>query len=103
MFLRLSSDFRRAMDLSLVLDQEGIAHEVRRFGDEHWAIQIEDMDAERAEAAVAAFERENPLKVRRPEGVHPITGAVASGVAFALALVAFYVRTGPESAGSAWF
>ncbi len=50
-----------------------------------------------------AFERENPPEVRRPEVVHPITGAVASGVAFSLAVVAMYVRTGPESAGSPWF
>ena len=38
MLLRLSTDFRRAMDLSLVLDQEGIAHELRRIGDERWAL-----------------------------------------------------------------
>ena len=103
MLLRLSSDFRRAMDLSLVLEQEGITHELRRVGDKRWALQIDDTDAARAEAAVAAFEKENPPEMRRPEGVHPITGAVASGVAFALALVTFYVRTGPESAGSPWF
>jgi membrane associated rhomboid family serine protease len=63
---RSFSDFRRAMDLSLVLEQEGIPHELRR------------------------------------ERVHPITGAVASGVAFSLALVAMYVRMGPESPGSPW-
>ena len=91
------------MDLSLVLEQEGIPHELRRVGDTHWGLQIDDAHAARAEAAVAAFEQENPPEVRRPEGVHPITGAVASGVAFSLALVAFYVRTGPESAGSPWF
>ena len=103
MLLRLSSDFRRAMDLSLVLEQEGITHELRRVEDAHWALQIDDTDAARAQAAIAAFEQENPLEVRRPEGVYPITGAVASGVAFALALVTFYLRTGPESAGSPWF
>jgi rhomboid protease GluP len=101
--LRLSRDFRRAMDLSLVLEQEGIAHELRRVDAEHWALQIDDEDAARAEAVVAAFEKENPPAVRRPEVVHPITGAVASGVAFSLALVTLYVRTGPESPGSPWF
>lgn len=103
MLLRLSSDFRRAMDLSLVLEQAGIPHELRRVGDAHWALQIEEKDAARAETAAAAFELENPPEVRRPEVVHPITGAVASGVAFSLAVVAMYVRTGPESAGSPWF
>jgi membrane associated rhomboid family serine protease len=91
------------MDLSLVLEQEGIPHELRRVEDAHWALQIDDQDAARAEAAIAAFERENPPQVRRPERLHPITGAVASGVAFALGLVALYIRTGPESAGSPWF
>lgn len=103
MLLRLSSDLRRAMDLSLVLEQAGIAHELRRVDDEHWALQIDHQDAARAEAAIAAFERENPPEVRRPEVLHPVTGAVASGVAFALALVAMYLRTGPESTGSPWF
>ncbi|MGO8970998.1 MAG: rhomboid family intramembrane serine protease [Myxococcaceae bacterium] len=103
MLLRLSSDFRRAMDLSLVLEQEGIPHELRRLGEAHWALQIEDTDAARAEMAIVAFEQENPLEVRRSEPLHPIAGAVAAGLAFALALVTFYVRTGPESAGSPWF
>ena len=103
MLLRLSNDFRRTMDLSLVLDQEGIAHEVRRVGDERWALWVEDEDGARAQAAIAAFDRENPPEVPRPAEVHPVTGAVASGVAFALALVAVYLRTGPESAGSPWF
>ena len=102
MLLRLSSDFRRAMDLSLVLEQEGITHGLRRVGDERWALQIDDRDAARAEAAVAAFEKENPLEVRRPEVVHPTAGAVASGVVFSLALLTMFVWTGPESAGSPW-
>jgi rhomboid protease GluP len=102
--LRLSSDFRRAMDLSLVLEQEGIRHELRRVDDAHWALEIDDTDAARAETAIAAFERENPPEARPPEGVlHPTEGAVASGVTFALALLGMYLRTGPESAGSPWF
>src|SRR5215470_16268333 len=91
------------MDLSLVLDQEGIAHELRRVGDQHWALQIAYQDAGRAEAAVAAFERENPLEVRPPEPVHSTTGAVACGLLFFLALVTMYLWTGPDSAGSPWF
>jgi rhomboid protease GluP len=103
-FLRLSSDFRRAMDLSLVLEQEGIPHELRRLAEAHWALEIDESDAGRAEAALAAFERENPLRVRRPElPFHSTTEAVAAGAAFALALVAMYLRTGPASSGSVWF
>jgi membrane associated rhomboid family serine protease len=101
--IRLSSDFRRAMDLSLVLEQEGIPHELHRVEDAHWALQIDDADAVRAQAAIAAFERETQPEVRRPEVLHPLTGAVACGIAFALGLVAMYLRTGPESARSPWF
>jgi membrane associated rhomboid family serine protease len=101
--LRLSSDFRRAMDLSLVLDQEGIAHELRSVGDEQWALLIEDQDAQRAEAAVAAFERENPLQVRRSEPVRSTAGAVACGLVFFFALLTMYVWTGPDSPASPWF
>jgi membrane associated rhomboid family serine protease len=101
--LRLSSDFRRTMDLALVLEQEGVLHEVRRLGEAQWALEIDDSDARRAEAAIAEFERENPPRIRPPQVVHPITGAVASGVAFSLALLAIYARTGPASPGSPWF
>ena len=103
MLVRTVRDFRRAMDLSLVLDQEGIAHQVHRVDETHWALQIDDEDAVRAEAAIAAFERENPRDDRRPQELHPTTGSVALGVAFAVLLVAMYVRTGPESPGSPWF
>jgi rhomboid protease GluP len=101
--LLLSIDFRRAMDLSLVLEQEGIPHELRRVEDARWAIQLDEADATQAQAAIAAFERENPLPVRPLEQVYPLTGAVATGVAFSLALLAMYLRTGPEVAGSPWF
>ena len=95
--LHLSSDLRRAMDLSLVLEQEGIPHELRRVEDAHWVLQVDDNDAMRAEAAIAAFEQENPPEVRRPEGVlHPMTGAVASGVGV-LACAAGDVR--PDGSG----
>jgi len=69
--LRVVTDFRRAMDLSLVLDQEGIAHELRGVGEEQWALAIEDGDAVRAEAVLAAFELENPLLPRPQEKPRP--------------------------------
>jgi membrane associated rhomboid family serine protease len=100
--LRLVTDFRRAMDLSLVLDQEGVAHELRSTG-ERWALVIQDADAVRAEAAVAAFERENPVQPRRQEPARPAAGAIACGLVFFLALLAMHVWTGPDSAGSVWF
>jgi len=101
--LRLVRDFRRAMDLSLVLDQEGIPHQLRSAGEEQWALLIEDGDAARAEAAVAAFERENPPPPPRQDRLHVPASAVACGLIFFLSLLALHVWTGPDSAGSPWF
>jgi rhomboid protease GluP len=100
--LRLVRDFRRAMDLSLVLDQEGIHHELRGTGEEQWALLIDDADRERAEAAVTAFERENPPPQRQERPTVPAP-AVACGLIFFLALLGLHVWTGPDSAGSPWF
>src|SRR5256885_8010190 len=97
------TDFRRAMDLSLVLDQEGIAHELRGVGQEQWTLAIDDGDAARAEAVLAAFELENPLSPRGQEQPRPMAGAVACGLVFFLAMLAIHVWTGPHSAGSDWF
>src|ERR1700730_12321254 len=91
------------MDLSLVLDQEGIAHELRGVGEEQWALAIDDGDAVRAEAVLAAFELENPLLPRAPEKPRPMAGAVACGLVFFLAVLAIHVWTGPHSASSEWF
>lgn len=103
MLLRVVSDFRRAMDLSLVLDEEGVAHEVRSAGEERWAIVVEEGDAARAEAAISAFEKENP-PFQRPRFVQPIgAGSVACGLVFFLSLLALQIWTGPQSAQSPWF
>jgi membrane associated rhomboid family serine protease len=102
MLLRLVPEFRRAMDLSLVLDAEGVPHELRSFGEEQWALVIADDDAARAEATLAAFERENPI-VRRPADAPDTAAGVAAGLVFFLAVVFFQVWTGPESSQSEWF
>jgi len=60
--------FRRAMDLSLVLDQEGIAHELRRRAaeEEQWALAIGDGDAS-GRSRARRVRLENPLVPRRQE------------------------------------
>lgn len=111
MLLRLAADYRRAMDLSLVLDEEGIAHELRSLGSrppdgegEQWALFIDDRDAGRAEAALLAFERENPPPSLRREPLEPPSDAgILAGALFGLALIALQLWTGPESSGSDWF
>jgi len=99
--LRLSSDFRRAMDLSLVLDQEGIAHDLRSVGEEQWALLVDDVDGERASVALAAFELENAPRVVAPEPV-PVSDGVVAAALFALPIVVFHLWTGPESVNT-WF
>ena len=91
------------MDFSLVLHQEGIPHELRSVAEEQWALVIEsDADALRAEIALAAFERENPVRApTRREEPAPSAGVLA-GLAFGLALLALQSWTGPES-DNVWF
>jgi membrane associated rhomboid family serine protease len=104
MLLRLVADFRRAMDLSLVLDQEGVAHELRSLSGQQWALEIEEAQAARAEAALAAFERENPPQARPAEEEPPLAAGagVAPGVVFFLALLWLQIWTGPQSENE-WF
>ncbi|HEY5676076.1 MAG TPA: hypothetical protein VIR81_04785, partial [Myxococcales bacterium] len=103
MLLRLVGEYRRAMDLSLVLDAENIPHELRQEADERWVLLVDDADAARADQALAAFERENPRSEVPREPPQPWTAGVPAGLAFFLALLALQVWTGPEAPGSAWF
>src|SRR5437899_2747957 len=91
------------MDFSLVLDEEGIAHELRSTGENRWALMVDEADLVRAQAALTAFERENPLPIPRVQAPRPPTPAVACGLALFLSILAFHVWTGPESAASPWF
>ena len=102
MLLRLVRDFRRAMDLSLVLTEEGVPHELRSVGEEEWAIVVTDADSPKAEAAVAAFERENPPPASAPPVESAGGIAAATGTIFFLSLLALHIWTGPES-GNVWF
>src|ERR1700693_5444007 len=92
------------MALSLFLDEEGVAHEVRSAGEERWALVVADADAARAEAALLAFEREDLLPApARPPETPWASSAVVCGVVFFLSLLALQVWTGPPSPASAWF
>ena len=91
------------MDLSLVLDQEGIPHELRSVGDDQWALVIQsDDDAVRAEAAVTAFERENPPPRRTLREEPAPSAGILAGLVFGLGLLALQIWTGPES-DNRWF
>jgi membrane associated rhomboid family serine protease len=103
MLLRTTADFRRAMDLSLVLDEEGIAHELRTAAADSWAILVSDSDAERADRALRAFENENPGATASPRerAAQPLVDAstaVIAGMLFALATFAVRLVQSP-----AWY
>jgi membrane associated rhomboid family serine protease len=92
MLLRTTGDFRRAMDLSLVLDQEGIAHELRAVASDAWVIVVADPDAEQADRALRAFELENGAAAAAqgdpPEPRVDGSTAAIAGMLFAVALLA---------------
>src|SRR2546422_6477825 len=90
------------MDLSLVLDEEGIAHELRSAGEERWALMVDEADLARAQAALRTFERENPPPAPRVQTSRSPTPAGACGLLFFLSILAFHVWTGPESSASPW-
>jgi rhomboid protease GluP len=89
------------MDLSLVLDQEGIAHDLRSVGEEQWALFVDDENGERAAAALAEFELENAPSPLPPEPEQLSDGFLAATL-FALPILLFHLWTGPESANT-WF
>jgi rhomboid protease GluP len=89
------------MDLSLVLDQEGVPHELRSVGEEQWALLVEDEAGERATAVLLAFERENEPKPV-PVEVQPVASGVLAALLFGLPLVLFQMWTGPQSS-EIWF
>lgn len=103
MLLRLVGEYRRAIDLSLVLDAENIPHELRREDDERWVLVVDDADAARADQALTAFERENPRGEIAVEAPQPWSSGVPAGLVFFLALLGLQIWTGPDRVDSAWF
>src|SRR3954470_1679716 len=99
MLVRLVSDFRRAMDFSLVLDEEGIAHDLQSVQEGRWALAVDDADAARAEGALdaaaapragralAAFERKTPPVQTRSEPAQPWTSGLGAGLVLFLGLL----------------
>jgi rhomboid protease GluP len=96
--LREGRDQDAVMERSVVLDAMGIAHEVQPAPEGGWAILVEDLDAPAAEAALAAWEAENPPRpapVARPDHGRSLAGVVAG-----LAILAFAALAGLGPSGS---
>ena len=96
--LREGRDHDAVMERSVVLDAMGIAHEVEPTPDGRLALVVDDMDAPAAEAALAAWEAENPA--RSEPRARPDYGRSLAGVAVGLAILAFTVLVGLRPAGS---
>ena len=96
--LREERDHDAALERSAVLDAMGIAHEVQPTREGRWVLVVDDVDAPAAEAALAAWEAENP------PGPKPLSepdyGRSLAGVAVGLAILAFAVPFGVGPAGS---
>jgi rhomboid protease GluP len=96
--LREERDHDAALERSVVLEAMGIAHEVQPTPDGHWALIVDDGDAPAAEAALAAWEAENPPRpglLARSDYGRSLVGA-ATG----LAILAFAVHVGLHPEGN---
>ena len=93
--LREEQDHDAALERSVVLEAMGIAHEVQQTPDGRWALVVDDGDAPAAEAALAAWEAENPPRpglVARPDYGRSLAGAA---VGFAILAFAAYAGLRP--------
>jgi membrane associated rhomboid family serine protease len=96
--LREGRDRDAVLERSVVLEAMGIEHEVQPAPGGGWALLVDDGDAPAAEAALAAWEAENPP---RPHPVaRPDYGRTLTGVAAGLAILAFAVLAGLPPPGS---
>jgi rhomboid protease GluP len=96
--LREGRDRDAVLERSVVLDAMGIPHDVQPTLDGGWALVVEDVDAPAAEAALAAWETENPP--RSAPLARPDDGWSLAGVAAGVALLAFALQAGMDPAGN---
>jgi len=96
--LREEQDHDAALERSVVLEAMGIAHEVEPAPDGRWLLVVDDGDRPAAEAALAAWETENPP---RPESVaSPDYGKSLVSAAVGLAILAIAIHVGLPPARS---
>jgi membrane associated rhomboid family serine protease len=95
---------RVADEQALVLVAEGLAPTVHRVAGA-WVVSLPETQAERGRALLALHARESRERrsTRRPARGWRGRAPATLGLAFAGALVAFHLVTGPVDAGSAWF
>jgi membrane associated rhomboid family serine protease len=102
--LRIARRRKRVDEWALVLAAEGLATRVWR-GPSGFVLGVAPEDAERALAALEAYERENPAPPSSAEGSEPSAGPAPLRVAIGVsgALLVFFALTGPRHPASFWF
>lgn len=95
--LREGPDLGAVTERSVVLDAMGIDHEIQPVSDGRWALAVDDGDAPAAEAALAAWEAENPPHPAPPARLD--YGRSLAGVWAGLAILAFAALVESRGAG----
>lgn len=99
--LRITPDRRLAGEWELVLIAEGFSPSLTRTPD-GIIIAVPDLQAERARAALSAYDKENvPESIEADEWIGP--AGLLSGVAVAVGLLLFFFVTGPWNSTVPWF
>lgn len=99
--VRVAPNRAIAEEWALVLVAEGLSPSVRSVR-EGFILGVPTEDAERATAALSAYERENPTEPE--EGNGPVGSVhVWVGLAVAVVLVAFFFVSGAGNPGGYWF
>lgn len=99
--LRVTEDLATTDEWMLVLVAEGLSPVVRHtsYG---FALVVPESEAVQANAALAAYESENPPV---PQAVHEprVAGYLTAGIAVATVLLAFFLITGEPNPENPWF
>jgi membrane associated rhomboid family serine protease len=104
--LRVGRTRARAEEWALVLFSQGLASRIDRVPS-GFALRVAAQDAERAEALLRVYELENqPAPWPREERAPPLVKGTAprdGALAVVVAMVLFYLVTGPRNAAVDWF
>jgi membrane associated rhomboid family serine protease len=88
---------------ALVLAAEGLEPRIVRAG-AGWGVWVEEAEAARAEAALAAYAHENRRRRTAPRHASwPGDAPLVVALSLSAALLLFHLVTGPATSGSDWF
>ena len=99
--LRIAHERTRAEEWALVLEAEGLSPSVRRVRS-GFVLSVPAEEAERAAAALSAYERENPAEPQAGDKLVE-SAHLPAGLGTAAGLLAFFFFTGPWNSAARWF